>query len=92
MNIFSSGSDDDIYVGENRFYNFREAAKIIGIKGLGSVNLFKKLRGEGILDKWNKPTKEFENSGFFKTANNRYLTPLISTYGINYIKKNVLKP
>jgi anti-repressor protein len=90
MNVFSFEPDDDIFVGENRFYNFNDAAKIIGIKGLGRNNLFKLLKEKGVLDRWNTPTKEFDNMGFFKIVENKHLTPLISNYGINYIKKHLL--
>jgi hypothetical protein len=90
MSVFSFEADDDIFVGENRFYSFSVAVKIIGIKGLGRSNLLKLLRDEGIFDRWNNPTKEFENKGFFKLVKNKHLTPLISNYGINYIKKHLL--
>ena len=78
------------FLGENRFYNFSEAAKLIGKKGLGRNNLLRLLRDNGILDRWNMPTKEFENMVFFKIIENKHLTPLISSHGINYIKKHLL--
>lgn len=90
MNVFNYGSDDEIFVGENRFYNFREAAQIIGKKGLGRNNLLKLLREKGILDKWNHPMEDFKYKSFFRIEDNWYMTPLISTYGINYIKKRIL--
>jgi anti-repressor protein len=90
MSVFSFGADNDIFVGENRFYNFSDAAKIIGIKGLGRSNLFKLLRDRGVLNRWNHPTKEFKNMGYFRIVENKHLTPLISNYGINYIKKKIL--
>lgn len=82
--------DDTIYVGENKFYNFSEAAKIIGKEGFGRNNLLKLLRDKGVFDRFNTPTPEWENKGLFKNVDNKYLTPLVSGYGINYIKKNFM--
>jgi phage antirepressor YoqD-like protein len=88
-NIFNR-LDLDIICGENKFYTFKEAATIINKKGLGQNNLFKLLREKGILDKWNHPTEEFEQKSFFKIIENKHLTPLISSYGINYVIKYLL--
>lgn len=90
MNVFNYGDEDDIFVGENRFYSFSKAAKIIGKKGLGRNNLLALLREKGILDKWNHPMDDFKYKCFFRIKDNRHETPTISTYGINYIKKNLL--
>lgn len=90
MSVFSFMAEDDIFVGEKHFYNFRDAAKLIGKKGMGRNNLFKLLKEKGILDEWNHPTEEYENRGFFKVLENSHMTPLISSYGINYIKKYLL--
>lgn len=87
MSIFSYNSEDEIFVGENRFYNFSEAAKLIGKKGLGRNNLFKLLKENGILDEHNQPINTVKYKSFFRVVDNRHLTTLISTYGINYIKK-----
>ena len=43
-----------------------------------------------MLNEYNQPSEEWENSGYFKVVNNRYATTLISSYGINYIKKHLL--
>ena len=90
MSAFGFGAEDDIFVGENRFYSFSKAAKIIDKKGLGRTNLFKLLRDNGVLDKWNHPVEDFKYKSFFKIKDDRYQTPLISSYGINYIKKHLL--
>jgi phage antirepressor YoqD-like protein len=88
FNVFSQ--DIDVIVGENKFYNFRDAAKLINKKGLGQKGLFKLLREKEVLNQYNEPMGEWENSSFFKVVDNRYATTLISTYGINYIKKHFL--
>lgn len=87
-NIFNS--DSDIIVGENFFYTFKDAAKIINHKDLGQKNLFKLLREKEILGRYNEPLGDWEKSGFFKVVNNRYGTTLISTHGINYIQKHFI--
>lgn len=90
MNLYNPGVADEIYVGKRSFHNFNNAAKIIGKKGLGRNSLLKLLREKNVLDKWNHPTKEFEDMDFFKIVDNRHMTPLISSYGINYIKKYLI--
>lgn len=82
--------DLDIIVGPNKFQNFREAAKIINRNGLGQKNLFKLLREKDVLDRYNLPTDDWMESGFFEVTQNRYLTLLISSYGIKYIQKHIL--
>jgi anti-repressor protein len=88
FDMFSS--DLDVVVGENKFHTFKEAAKIINIDGLGQNKLLKLLREKKLLSQYNEPLEEWKNSGFFKIANNRYTTTLISTYGINYIQKHYI--
>lgn len=88
FNIFIQESD--VIIGEKKFHTFKDAAKIINQKGLGQKNLFKLLRENNILDKYNQPIDKWESIGFFKVADNRFATTLISSYGINYIKKNLL--
>lgn len=73
--------------GEKRFYDFREAAKVMNVKGVGRNKLLKFLREKGALNSYNEPTEEWFDSGFFKKANNLYGTTLISSHGINYIKR-----
>ncbi len=88
FNIFSS--DLDVIIGDNKFYTFREAAKIINHKRLGQNKLLKLLREKEILNQYNEPIGEWKNSSYFKVVDNRYATTLISNYGINYIKKHFL--
>ena len=88
LNLFSL--DDEILIGEKHFYTFKEAADIIGKKGLGRNKLLKLLRNNGVFNQWNHPTEDYENTGLFKMVSNRHLTPLISSYGINFIKKYLL--
>ncbi|CAA7386963.1 phage antirepressor KilAC domain-containing protein [Chryseobacterium fistulae] len=82
-------TDTDV-TGENKFYNFKEAAAIINKKGLGRNNLLKLLREKGILGYYNDPHEEWIESGFFKRADDIYRTLLISQYGINYIRRKFL--
>ena len=88
FNIFNSS--DDVILGDKNFHTFKEAAKIINHKDLGQKKLFKLLREKNMLNEYNEPLEEWENSGFFRVVNNRYATTLISNYGINYIKNNFL--
>ncbi len=88
FNIFNS--DVDVVIGNKNFYTFKEAAEIINHKDLGQKRLFKLLREKDILNKYNEPMEEWLNNGFFKVVNNKYATTLISSYGINYIKKHLL--
>lgn len=88
FNLFTQ--DLDVIIGPKKFYNFREAAEIINIKGLGQKNLFKLLREKEILDRYNLPQDDWKESGFFEVTQNRYLTVLISSYGIKYIQKHIL--
>lgn len=81
---------DDIFNGKNEFYSFREASKIINKKGLGRNNLLKLLREKDVLDQFNKPSDEWIELAFAKRSDDFYKTPLISTYGINYVKKHFL--
>ena len=90
INFNPFNHDLDIIVGPNKFHNFREAAKIINRKGLGQKNLFKLLRENDVLDRYNLPTDDWMESGFFEVTQNRYLTLLISSYGIKYIQKYIL--
>lgn len=88
FNIFHQ--DFDVIVGENKFYTFNEASKILNKKGLGQNNLFKLLREKEMLNEYNEPMEKWTSSNYFKVVNNRYATTLISSYGINYIKKYYL--
>ncbi|WDF63180.1 phage antirepressor KilAC domain-containing protein [Flavobacterium sp. KACC 22763] len=90
MDFSKLSSNLDDIVGEMKFYTFSEAAKIINCKGLGQKNLFKLLREKNVLNEYNEPLDNWRNAVFFKVADNRYETPLISTYGINHIKKYFL--
>ncbi len=77
--------NDDVYIGENEFFNFKEASEIINKKELGRNKLLKLLREKKILDDYNHPIDN-NTKHFFKVSMNKYKTPLISTYGINYIQ------
>lgn len=88
FNVFNQDIDD--ITGENKFFTISEAAKIINQKGLGQKKLFKLLREKNILNHYNDPIDDWKNSVFFKASDNKYGTTLISSYGINYIKRHLL--
>lgn len=83
-------ADDEVICGENKFYNFKKASEIINKKGLGRNNLMKLLREKEMLDDYNKPIQKWVDYEFLKRADDYFRTPLISTYGINYVKKHFL--
>ena len=88
--LFNKGVNDEDYIPATKFYRMSEVAQIIGKKRMGKNNLYKFLKNQGILDKWNQPVNskyiEFE---YFKVLNNEYLTLQVSNKGVNLIRKLV---
>ena len=84
-NIFTI--DDTDVIGHNKFHNFQDAAIILNKKGYGRNNFLKALREEGVLDRFNRPIDNWEQSVFFQIYTDYHRTLLISTYGINYFKR-----
>ena len=52
--------------------SMNDAAKLLGIKGLGRNKLFEQLRSRGILDESNVPYQRFLNSGHFEVIEKPY--------------------
>lgn len=52
--------------------SMNDAAKLLGIKGLGRNKLFEQLRSRGILDDTNVPYQRFLNSGHFEVIEKPY--------------------
>lgn len=82
--------DDEVYMGELRYYSFQDAARIINCKGLGRNKLLALMRESNLLEYGNKPTEESLDNLFIKSADDFFQTPLISSYGINYVKKYLI--
>lgn len=80
------GKLDEIYCGPKKIYGYRKASKILNIKNLGRNKLFKFLRKKHILDEFNKPTYYFRDNDLFLNSDNFDKTPLITSYGIQYLK------
>lgn len=55
-----------------RTLSMNDAAKLLGIKGLGRNKLFEQLRSRGILDESNVPYQRFINSGHFEVIEKPY--------------------
>lgn len=52
--------------------SMNDAAKLLGIKGLGRNKLFEQLRSRGVLDDTNVPYQRFLNSGHFEVIEKPY--------------------
>ena len=52
--------------------SMNDAAKLLGIKGLGRNKLFEQLRSRGVLDESNVPYQRFLNSGHFEVIEKPY--------------------
>ena len=52
--------------------SMNDAAKLLGIKGLGRNKLFEQLRSRGVLDESNVPYQRFLNSGDFEVIEKPY--------------------
>ena len=75
----------------------REAAKVIGISGLGQNKLFQFLKDKKLLMDNNQPYQEYVNRGYFRTIEQNYMKPngsvtvhiktLVTQRGLDYIIK-----
>ena len=77
--------------------SMREAAKVIGISGLGQNKLFQFLKDKKLLMDNNQPYQEYINRGYFRTIEQNYTKPdgsvmvniktLVTQRGLDYIIK-----
>jgi prophage antirepressor-like protein len=77
--------------------SFSEAARLLGVKGIGQNNLFRTLRDCGILMNNNLPYQEFMDRGYFRVIEQTYekgdgtlmtsSKTLIEQRGLDYIRK-----
>ncbi len=77
-------------MGEKRYVNFKEAARIIGKDNLSRNKLLAVLRKIEWLDQYNYCTDNELALLFIKNVENRHLTPLISIQGIDYLLDNII--
>ena len=72
--IATTCDDVPAFIPENIFYrlSMNDAAKLLGIKGLGRNKLFEQLRSRGVLDESNVPYQRFLNSGHFEVIEKPY--------------------
>lgn len=76
-----------------------QAAKVLGIKGMGQNNLFKFLRDESILMSDNIPYQEYIDRGYFRTIEQKWTTrdgetrisikTLVYQKGLNFIRRRL---
>lgn len=89
----------DLVADAKNAISFAEAAKMLGIPGLGQNNLFKLLREKKILLHTNIPYQEYMDRGYFRVIDQSYTKPdgtvlvspktLITQRGLDYIGKMV---
>ena len=82
--------------------SIREAAKVIGISGLGQNKLFQFLKDKKLLMDNNQPYQEYVNRGYFRTIEQKYTKPdgtvfvsiktLVTQRGLDYITKLLNNP
>lgn len=91
----------DVVADAKNAISMREAAKIIGIQGLGQNKLFQVLREKKLLMSNNQPYQEYVNRGYFRTIEQSYTKPdgavlvniktLVTQRGLDYISKILLE-
>ena len=89
---------DDV-AGSKDAIEMAEAAKVLGIKGLGRNNLFQFLRDNGILQSNNQPYQTYVDRGYFRVIEQKYTKPngetniniktLIYQKGLEFIRKKI---
>ena len=89
----------DVVAGSKDAIEMSEAAKVLGIKGLGRNNLFQFLRDEGILQQNNQPYQTYVDRGYFRVVEQKYTKPngetniniktLIYQKGLDYIRRKI---
>jgi phage antirepressor YoqD-like protein len=70
----------DMVTKTDKWFDMKEAAKIIGMPGWGRNNIFDLLRGRGVLQKSerkgakkNEPYQEYVNRGYFKVVEKPFI-------------------
>lgn len=91
----------DAVAGSKTAIDIGNAAKVLGIPGIGRNKLFEILRGQGILDNSNIPYQAYIDRGYFRVIEQKYTTPngeirisfktLVYQRGLDYIRKIVTK-
>lgn len=91
----------DVVADAKNAISMREAAKVIGIQGLGQNKLFQLLREKKLLMSDNQPYQEYINRGYFRTIEQSYTKPdgtvlvniktLVTQRGLDYISKILLE-
>lgn len=71
-------------------YNIQEVAEILDIKNFGRNKLFKWLREHGYFDQYNRPMTIFIENGLFLCKDNIYKTPLVTSEGVEFLKKKLI--
>lgn len=78
------------------WFDFKEAAKLIGIKNFGRNKILELLRNVQILDENNQPYQRYVNQGLFKITVKHvepidlsFTVPLTSKKGIDFIVKTI---
>lgn len=89
---------DDV-AGSRDAIEMAEAAKVLGIKGMGRNNLFQFLREKGILQQNNQPYQTYVDRGYFRVIEQKYTKPngetniniktLIYQKGLDFIRKKI---
>ncbi|MFQ9922056.1 MAG: phage antirepressor KilAC domain-containing protein [Beduini sp.] len=89
---------DDV-AGSKDAIEMAEAAKVLGIKGMGRNNLFQFLRDIGILQPNNQPYQTYVDRGYFRVIEQKYTKPngetniniktLIYQKGLDFIRKKI---
>lgn len=87
----------DVVAEAKNAISMREAAKVIGIQGLGQNKLFQFLRDRKLLMSNNQPYQEYVNRGYFRTIEQSYtksdgsvivtIKTLVTQRGLDYITK-----
>jgi len=77
-----------------------DAAKVLGIKGMGRNNLFEFLRENKILINNNRPYQKYTDAGYFRVIEQKYMKQgeecitfktLVYQKGLNFIRKLLIK-
>lgn len=83
-------------------HTFEEAAKILGLPGIGRNNLFKALVARKVLMVSRLPYQEYKERGYFKVIESRYVKPngvhmvatqtLITPKGLDFVRRLLTPP
>lgn len=91
----------DAVAGSRSAIDIGNAAKVLGIPGVGRNKLFEILRDQGILDDSNIPYQKYIDCGYFRVIEQKYSTPtgetrisfktLVYQRGLDHIRKIISK-